>query len=118
MTTRATWGTSIPRAATSVATSISALPVRNFDIDCSRRLCDMSPSIATTSIPSLRRSRATSLVRYFVEQNTMVCPVLFSPIKSSRCPIFSRSFMTRNDWSIPSPLRSSASSRNCFGLRR
>ena len=118
MTTSATWGTSIPRAATSVATSIFALPVRNFDIDCSRLLCDMSPSIATTSMPSLRRSRATSLVRYFVEQNTIDCPSSFSPMNLSRWPIFSRSFMTRNDWSIPSPLRSSASSRNCFGLRR
>ena len=31
---------------------------------------------------------------------------------------FSLSRKTKNDWSIPSPLKSSASSRNCFASRR
>ena len=39
-------------------------------------------------------------------------------MKFSRCFSFWRSGSTRNDWSIPSPLRSSASSRKCLGFLR
>ena len=75
--TRATLGTSMPREATSVATSMSALPWRNFDMDISRLCWVMSPSI-TTELYSLLSMSATSRVLYFVEQNTMHCPPLFS----------------------------------------
>ena len=78
----------------------------------------MSPSIATALNPSWRNARATSLVLFLVEQNTTVWPFLFSLINCKRYPIFSLSFMIKNDWSIPSPDRSSADRRNCFGLFR
>ena len=74
----------MPLDATSVATSMSALPLRNFVIDCSRRCCDMSPSMATELKSILRRSCATSRVRYFVEQNTMDCNAPFCFIKLAR----------------------------------
>ena len=74
----------MPLAATSVATNMSALPVRNFVIDCSRLCCDMSPSMVTVLKPILRRSCETSRVRYFVEQNTMDCIAPFFFIKSTR----------------------------------
>ena len=64
-------GTSIPLDATSVATRMSALPLRNFPMDCSLLCCDISPSIATASNFSWCRNFATSLVLYLVEQNTM-----------------------------------------------
>ena len=45
--TMATFGTSMPREATSVATRMSALPWRNFDMDISRLCWVMSPSMTT-----------------------------------------------------------------------
>ena len=117
MITSATIGTSIPLEATSVATSIFTLLLRNFAMDCSLLTCDMSPSIVTASILSLCRYLLTSLVLYFVEQNMMHCPW----VSRRNCITylnFSLSLITRNDWSMPSPLRSSASKRNCFGLLR
>ena len=64
------------------------------------------------------RSLATSRVLYFVEQNTMHWPPLFSSMNWKRYFGFSLSRSTKNDWSMPSPLRSSASRRNCFASRR
>ena len=107
----------MPLAATSVATSISALPLRNLPMDNSRRCWDMSPSMATASILAWCSILTTSLVRYLVEQNTIFWPSV-PLIKSSRCFSFSRSRRIRNDWSMPSPLRSSASSRKCLGFLR
>ena len=107
----------MPLEATSVATSIFALLLRNFAIDCSLLTCDMSPSITTASSLSLCRYLPTSLVLYLVEQNMMHCPRV-SPMNCMTCLNFSLSLITKNDWSMPSPLKSSASSRNCFGLFR
>ena len=107
----------MPREATSVATSISALPLRNLPMESSRRCWDMSPSMATASILARWSIRTTSRVRYLVEQKTIFWPWVLL-IKSSRCFSFSRSRSIRNDWSIPSPLRSSASSRKCLGFFR
>ena len=86
-------------------------------MEYSRLFCDMSPSIATTLNLAFCKSLETFLVRIFVEQNTITCP-LFSFMKSVRYLCLSLSLITKNDWSIPSPLKSSESIRIFFGLFR
>ncbi len=70
--TSATSGTSIPLAATSVATSMSALPFLKRYIALSLLNWDISPWIDTTLKFAWVSSCATRLVLSFVEQKTIV----------------------------------------------
>src|SRR6516162_7967733 len=67
--------TSIPRAAMSVAISVSTSPLRNAASTRSRWFCDLLPWMAWAGMPALARPRTTLSAPCLVRVNTSTRPI-------------------------------------------
>src|SRR6266849_5198501 len=121
LTTRPTLSTSMPRAATLVATRTWLRPSRNEAMARSRMACDRLPCSSTELWPSWRKCPFSFETPCLVRPNTIAEPPWRFSTRLSVCSLRSRATLSSpcsRSASVSVSTRTSAWSRVCFSIIR